>query len=339
MPNSSLSFSLPLFCPNRYAQGMTLDSFEQYDLDSLNLARSLEGLPHSYDGATRALPAPFGVIGFGEGALAAEFSRMLIDDATISGAGTQFVLAGGFDFGAVDAACVIAEAAGAAVFRMGLPRSSKINLSEDELTYALEENPDEEPSDDFFPVPTDSFSTYTYAQALAHLTNHAEAAKSADETLATLRDKCKSEIETSQNPAKQLAWSLWTRTAILIPSSGFTAQAWAWQVSLSRLGKSLSIPVAHNVLEIVASGFEARHESGDALVALLLGGADEGLAIAREILETRVDEVIEVPAPTGEAYAANLGLWYLSCWVGLYLALLYKADPRDSKPLEALRKK
>jgi hypothetical protein len=317
---------------------MTLDSFEPYDLDSLNLARSLEDLPHSYDGATRALPAPFGVIGFGEGALAAEFSRLLIDDATVSGAGTQFVLAGGFDFGAVDAACVIAQAAGAMVFRMGLPRASVINLSDDELTYALEEEPDE-PTDDFFPVPSNSFSTYTYAQALAYLTNHADAAENADETLATLRDKCKSEIETAQNPAKQLAWSLWTRTAILLPSSGFTAQAWAWQVSLSRLGKSLSIPVAHSVLEIMASGFEARHESGDALVALLLGGEDEGLAVAREILETRVDEVIEVPAPTGEVYAANLGLWYLSCWVGLYLALLYKIDPRDSKPLEALRKK
>lgn len=317
---------------------MSLDSFEQYDLDSLNLARALEGLPHSYDGATRALPAPFGVIGFGEGALAAELSRVFIDEAAVSGSGTQFVLAGGFDFGAVDAACVIAEAAGAKVFRMGLPRASVVNISDDELSYSFEDNPDEEPRDDFFPVPHGSFSTYTYAQALAYLTNHIDLAEAADETLAKLREQCKTEIETAQNPAKQLAWSLWTRTPLLIPSSGFAIQAWAWQLNLSKLGKSLSIPIAHNSLEIVASGFEARHESGDALVALLLGGSDEGLDLAREILETRVDEVIEVPAAANEAYAANLGLWYLSCWVGLYLALLYKIDPRDSKPLEALRK-
>lgn len=315
---------------------MTLDSFELYDLDTLNLARQLEELPHSYDGATRALAAPFGVIGFGEGALAAEFSRTFIDEA-VTLSGTQFVLAGGFDFGAVDAACVIAEAAGAKVFRMGLGRSSVVSLSDDELSYSLDDSPDNEPRDDFFPVLSGSFSTYTYAQALAYLTNHLDTAERADETLATLRDQCKTEVETSSNPAKQLAWSLWTRTALLLPSSGFAAQGWAWQLSLSRLGKSLSIPVAYNALEILASGFEARHESGDALVALLLGGQDEGLAVAREILETRVDEIIEVPAASPEAYAANLGLWYLSCWVGLYLALLYKVDPRDAKPLEALR--
>ncbi len=317
---------------------MSLDTFEQYDLDTQNLVRQLEALPSSYDGATKPLSAPFGVIGFGEGALAAEFSKLLIDDATVSGAGTQFVLAGGFDFGAVDAAAVIAEAIGAKVFRMGLPRGSAVRVSEDELEYSFEEDPDFEPRDDFFPVPSHAFSTYTYSQALAYLTNHQDAAESADETLAKLRDQCKTEVETAQNPAKQLAWSLWTRTAILLPSSGFTAQAWAWQLSLSRIGKSMSIPVAHNVLEILASGFEARHESGDALVALILGGEDENLSVAREILETRVDEVIEVPAPAGQAYAANLGLWYLSCWVGLYLALLYKQDPSDAKPLEALRK-
>ncbi len=316
---------------------MSLDTFEPYDLDSQNIAQALEALPFSYDGATKTLAAPFGVIGFGEGALAAQFSRLLIDDAVVLEAGTQFILAGGFDFGAVEAASLIAEAGGANVFRIGLPRKRKIDLSEEELSYMLEDETDE-PSDDFFAVANSSLSTYTYTQAIAYLSNQLEAAKAADQTLATLRDQCRSTVDTAQNPAKQLAWRLWTRTAILLPSSGFTLQAWAWQVSLSRLGKSMSIPVAHNALEILASGFEARHESGDALVALILGGEDENLAVAREILETRVDEVIEVPAPSGQAYAANLGLWYLSCWVGFYLALLYKIDPADAKPLEALKK-
>ncbi len=316
---------------------MMLDSFENYETDSQHLARQLEALPHSYDGATRALPAPHGVIGFGEGALAAELMRSLIDDATVSG-GTQFVLAGGLDFGAVDAASVIAEAAGAKVFRMGLPRSSVLSISEDELSYSLEEDPDDEPRDDFFPVPSHSFSTYTYSQALAYLTNHGKEAQAADAVLAKLREQCKTEIPTDQNPAKQLAWSLWTRTPILIPTSGFTVQAWVWQLALSRLGKSLSIPLAHNALEIIASGFEARHESGDALVALLIGSEDQNLVVAKEILETRVDEVIEVPAPAGDAYTANLGLWYMASWVGLYLALLYKQDPKDSAPLETVRK-
>jgi hypothetical protein len=315
---------------------MNLDAFEQYELDTQNLVRQLELLPSSYDGAFRPLAAPFGVIGFGEGALAAELVRTFIDDSAAPQGGTQLILDGGFDFGAVEAASVIAQASGANVFRMGQPRRQARSVSDDELAYELDE-PDSEPRDDFFPIPSHAFATYTYAQAVAYLSNHADQAEAADEALATLRERCKSEVPTSQNPAKQLAWSLWTRTPILLPASGFAVQNWVWQHALSRLGKSLSIPLVGNVLEVVASGFEARHESGDALVALLLGGADEGLSLAREILETRVDEVIEVPAPQGEAYVANLGLWYLASWVGVYLSLLYNQNPKDSKPLEALR--
>ncbi len=315
---------------------MSLDSPQTYDLDSQNLAQALEALPFSYDGATRTLAAPFGMIGFGQGALAAEISRSLIDDTVVLGVGTQFILAGGFDFGAVEAASLIAEAGGVSVFRIGLPPKRKINLTEEELSYSFEDDT-EEPRSNFFAVPNSSLSLYTYTQAIAHLSSQPEAAKMGDETLAALRDQYATQVETDQNPAKQLAWRLWTRTALLLPSSGFSAQGWAWQVSLSRLGKSMSIPIAHNALEILASGFEARHESADSLVALFLGGQDENLAVAREILETRIDEIIEVPAASNHAYAANLGLWYLSCWVGFYLALLYKIDPADSKPLEAIK--
>jgi hypothetical protein len=316
---------------------MNLDAFEQYELDTQNLVRQLETLPNSYDGAFRPLSAPFGVIGFGEGALAAELARTFIDDNAAPEGGTQLILDGGFDFGAAEAATVIAEAAGAKVFRMGEPRRQHLSVSEDELAYTFEQEPDREARDDFFVIPSHTFATYTYAQAVAYLSNHADQAEAADEALANLRERCKSEIPTNENPAKQLAWSLWTRTPMLLPASGFAVQNWVWQRSLSRLGKSLSIPVVGSVLEIVASGFEARHESGDALVALLLGGEDEALGLAREILSTRVDEVIEVPAPQGEAYVANLGLWYLSCWVGVYLSLLYNQNPKDAKALEALR--
>jgi hypothetical protein len=316
---------------------MNLDAFEQYELDTQNLVRQLETLPGSYDGAFRPLTAPFGVIGFGEGALPAELVRTFIDDNAAPEGGTQLILDGGFDFGAAEAASVIAQAAGAKVFRMGVPRRQAMSFGEDELSYALEEEPDLEPRDDFFPIPSHAFATYTYCQAVAYLSNHADQAEAAEEALAALRERCKSEVPTNENPAKQLAWSLWTRTPILLPASGFAVQNWVWQHALSRLGKSLSIPIVGNALEVVASGFEARHESGDALVALLLGGEDEALGLAREVLETRVDEVIEVPAPQGEAYVANMGLWYLASWVGVYLSLLYNQNPKDAKALETLR--
>ncbi|MFN3266535.1 MAG: SIS domain-containing protein, partial [Deinococcales bacterium] len=323
---------------------MNLDAFEQYELDSQNLVRQLETLPGSYDGAFRPLAAPFAVIGFGEGALPAELVRTFMDENTAQSGGTQLILDGGFDFGAVEATEVIAEASNAKVFRMGQARRRAISVSEEEISYSLKETDvllrqetdalsEQEAREDFFFIPSGTFSTYTYAQAVAYLTNHADQAEAADEALATLRERCKSEIPTTENPAKQLAWSLWTRTPVLLPASGFAVQNWVWQLALSRLGKSLSIPLVGNALEIVASGFEARHESGDALVALLLGGEDEALSLAREILETRVDEVIEVPAPQGEAYVANMGLWYLACWVGVYLALLYNQNPKDSKEL------
>ena len=309
-----------------------LDSFERFELDVTGLARQLEALPGSYDGPTRVLDAPFGVIGFGEGTLAAEFAREFIDAAAV-GSGTQFILAGGLDFGQVEAARLIAEASGATVFQLGRSATPHTQLTDEESLLVLGEDPD----DSVLGIPSSPLSTYRYALALAHVTGNLESARAAEEALAALRDTCRSDIPSEENPAKQLAWKLWTRTPLLIASSGFSAQPWAWQFALARLGKSLGIPVPGNALEIAASGFEARHESGDALVALFLGGEDESLRLAREILETRVDEIIEVPSRVSDTFAANLALWYLACWVGFYLSLLYGQDPQDSNALAGLR--
>ena len=100
----------------------------------------------------------------------------------------------------------------------------------------------------------------------------------------------------------------------------------------------MSIPLERNPLTVLSSGFEARHEAGDSLVALVLGGLDESMGIAKEMLESRIDEVIAVEAQPGEPYASGLGLWYLGAWVGFYLAILYGIDPKDSSALEHLRK-
>lgn len=296
------------------------------------MARQLETLPGSYDGPTRVMSAPYGVIGFGEGALAAELTREFIDDASVAG-GTQFILSGGMDFGAVEAAALISEASGATVFQMGSESGFQAEVSSEEASIQF----GDADNDSVTRVAPSALATYHYALALAHMTGNAGKAQAVDAALASLRDTCGSSIPTEENPAKQLAWKLWTRTPLLIPSGGFALQPLVWQIALSRIGKSMSIPVPLNALEVIASGFEARHESGDALVALFLGGEDERLRVARELLETRIDEVIEVGTPEPDLFAANMALWYLSLWVGFYLSLMYSADPQDSSSLKGLR--
>ena len=313
-----------------------LDSFERFDLDSTKLAQTLEALPRSYAGPTRALPAPYGVIGFGEGAWAAEVSRAWIDAAIVANGGTQFVLLGGLDFGEADAGMILAEAAGSSLYRMGVgTKESRATRDEKGLTLRLTE--EFENLEQL--IPFSPLSSYSYLQALSYACGRAKSAEAAECVLEELLTRCKTDVHSDTNPAKQLAWKLWTRTPILLAGSKFQSQIWAWQVLLSRIAKSISIPIERNPLTVIASGFEARHETGDSLVALLLGGSDEALAFMQEVLESRVDEVIQIPAPNTELYAQQLGLWYFGAWVSLYLALLYGQDPKDSVALKELRGK
>ncbi len=310
-----------------------LDSSERYELDTVRLAQTLEGLPGSYAGPTKVLPGPYGVIGFGEGAWAAEVSRDWIDASIVAG-GTQFVLLGGLDFGEADAGMILAEATGANLYRMGIgTKASRVTRDEKGLTLKFSdalENLEHL-------IPISPLSSYSYLQALSYACGRASSAQAAEHVLEDLRERCKTQVHSDTNPAKELAWKLWTRTPMLLAGTKFQSQIWAWQVLLSRLGKSMSIPIERNPLTIIASGFEARHETGDSLVALLLGGSDEALEFMQEVLESRVDEVIQVPAPNTELYAQQLGLWYFGAWVGYYLALLYGIDPKDSAALNELR--
>jgi Phosphoglucose isomerase N-terminal domain/Bacterial phospho-glucose isomerase C-terminal SIS domain len=310
-----------------------LDSSERYELDTANLAQILEALPRSYAGPMRVLPAPYGVIGFGEGAWAAEVARDWIDASIVAG-GTQFVLLGGLDFGEADAGMILAEATGANLHRVGIGlREARATRDEKGLTLKFThqlENLEHL-------IPISPFSSYTYLQALCYACDRGRSAEAAEQVLEDLRETCKTDVHSDTNPAKQLAWKLWTRTAVLLAGTQFQSQIWAWQVMLSRVAKSMSIPIERNSLTVIASGFEARHETGDSLVALLLGGSDEALEYMREVLESRVDEVIQVPAPSTELYAQQLGLWYFGAWVSYYLALLYGIDPNDSAALNELR--
>ncbi|AFZ66029.1 SIS domain-containing protein [Deinococcus peraridilitoris] len=270
---------------------------------------ALRALPHSVDGAP-SREGPYGVLGLGEGALPAELLLSLIE-RRLTSSGTQFVLASADWEVAADDYANIAEASGATLVRLGEADIQKL----DGL------------------VPRSVLSTYAYAQRVAYACGQGEAAQEADRLMASLAERCVPEVGEG-NPARELAWSLWNRTPLLLAPQGEGFLTWAWQVLLARIGKSLSLPVEHDPLYVLTGAFEARHEHGDGRVALLLGEEDQELGLAREVLESRVDEVIAVPYPEGSGgYAGSLALWYFGAWVGYYLAERYGQKPEDSKPL------
>lgn len=278
----------------------------------MNLLSLLERLPGSYAGPTRPEPGPYGLIGVGEGALAAHLAATLVPD-TLTRSGTQFVVSSADAGDAARDYADLAEVAGAAVRRVSTGGS---------------------PDDVDVLVPGGVTTTYHAAQYLAHATGHAREAGEAERLLAELRDRCAPQVEEG-NPARDLAWTLWGRTPLLLAAEGADALPHAWQALLARVGKTLAVPLLGDPLVVATGAFEAQHEKGDAKVALLLGDTDPALSIVREVLETRIDEVLHVPYPARagaeqpSGYAAQLALWYFGAWVAAYLAERYGVDPAD----------
>ncbi len=279
------------------------------DMDLLSL---LTRLPGSYAGPTQPEPGPHGLIGVGEGALAAHLAATLIP-GTLTRTGTQFVVSSADTADAARDYADLAEVAGAGVRRVS--------------TGGV-------PDDVDVLVPGGLPATYHAAQYLAHASGHAREAAEAESLLATLRDQCAPEV-TEGNPARDLAWSLWGRTPLLLAAPDAEALPHAWQSLLARAGKTLAVPVLGDPLAVATGAFEAQHEKGDAKVALILGDPDPTLHVVREVLESRIDEVLHVPFPQGEGgaapsgYAGSLALWYFGAWVAAYLAERYGVQPAD----------
>lgn len=274
-----------------------------------NLPSQLRDLPSSAE-PYPAQSGPFGVIGLGEGALAAELLQALVD-RRLTREGTQFVLASSEWDAAAEDYARLGEVSGAKVLRFGGGELDKLaGLVERGVT-----------------------ATYHFAQRVAYATGHENEAREADRLMAGVLARCAPEVH-DDNPARDLAWSLWTRTPLLIAPNQDAFLVWAWQLALARVGKSLSVPVERDALYVLTGAFEARHESGDNRVALILGEEDDEMALAREVLQTRVDEVIFVPYPEGVGgYAGSLGAWYFALWVAYYLAERYGVTPEDASPL------
>lgn len=268
----------------------------------------LENLPASYGGSTRQEASPYAVVGVGEGTLAAELLRTLVG-SNFAHSGTQFVF---FSPDAADLArqyAELAEVAGAGVRRIATGGQA---ADLDAL------------------VPGGVLATYHFAQAVAYASGHAEEAQAADLALSALAARCAPHVQ-EQNPARDLAWSLWGRMPLLLAAPEAAALPHAWQALFARTAKTLALPVLGDALPLVTGAFEAQHEQGDGRLALLLGDVDAALSVAREVLDSRIDEVIHVPYPQGTQadYAGQLTLWYFGAWVAAYLAERYGQSPAD----------
>lgn len=268
----------------------------------------LEQLPGSYAGATRPLAGPYALVGVGEGTLAADLLRTLIG-TNFTRTGTQFVLSSADAADAARTYAELAEVAGAEVRRLGTGGQA-------EDLDAL--------------VPGGALATYHFAQAVAYAAGHAEAAQAADQAMSALAARCAPHVE-EDNPARDLAWSLWGRAPLMLAAPDAEALPHAWQALMARVAKTLAIPATGDILPLVTGAFEAQHEHGDGRLALLLGDLDPALEVAREVLQTRIDEVIHVPYPPENdgGYSGQLALWYFGAWVSAYLAERYKQSPAD----------
>ncbi|GAB5603785.1 SIS domain-containing protein [Thermus sp. FJN-A] len=283
-----------------------LDREETYLADRRGLALELRDLPGSGPVPTEAYPGPHAALGYGEGWFAAELSGL--PDWTEEG--TLFVLEGGYDLGEAAALALVAETERVRVVRVGF-REGGLYL------------------------PPSPLSPYRYLRFLLLATGREEALKEVDEALLLERRRLSPEIPLEENPAKFLAYTLLERLPLFY-APFFRPLEGAAQSLFARIGKSLSLTPPFSALEFFLTALEARHEQGDPLAAVLLGEG-EGVRLAKEILETRVDAIAEVPAPEGSRLAQAMALWYRLAWTAYYLALLYGVDPSDPEVLERLR--
>lgn len=284
-----------------------LDREETYLSDRRGLALELRDLVGTGPVPTRSYPAPHAALGYGEGHFAARLSGL--PDWTEEG--TLFVLEGGYDLGEAAALSLLAETERVQVVKVGLRPGVEVYLSPSPL------NP------------------YRYLRFLLLATGQEEALSEVDRALLEERKRLTPEIPLEENPAKFLAYTLVERIPLLYAPFHRPLEE-AAQSLFARIGKSLALTPPHSALEFFLTGLEARHEQGDPLAAVLLGEG-EAVRLAKEILETRVDAIAEVPAPTGSRLAQALALWYRLAWTAYYLALLYGVDPSDPEVLERLR--
>ncbi len=146
--------------------------------------------------------------------------------------------------------------------------------------------------------------------------------------------RCQPAVPTSDNPAKQLAWSLVDRF-VLVTGSGFLAPvARRWKAQLNENSKATAafeeLPEAtHNTVV----GFEQPESLRDHLFTVFLKGADEHprnalrATLMGDVLDTVHVSHALVEAPGEGKLGQALSAIVMGDYVSVYLAFMYAVDP------------
>lgn len=285
---------------------------ELRERDERGFLAELAALPRAYDGPDGRQPGPYGLTGFGEAAAVYGLVEPWMDGPVVV-QGTQFLLAGGFDFGAIGPLQVQAEAAGSKPLVLG--------PADPQPSWGATQGP---------------LATYHYVGYLAHAVGRGDGFAEVQDTLAGLAEALGPDRPTEENPAKELAWALWERVPLLVTAR--PRQGWQplLQQMFARVGRSLAIPSGPHPGGTLSGALEGRKALGDVLVGLVVGADDEESRLARELLETRVPQVETLAFPLAGVGAPSdgvlegLALWYAAAWMAAYLALLHEQAPGES---------
>jgi len=153
-------------------------------------------------------------------------------------------------------------------------------------------------------------------------------------------------VETSANPAKQLAWSIFGRILVIYGHGPMAAVAHRWKTQLNENAKAWAtwepMPEAnHNAIE----GSLNPRELSDALYVVQLRDPDEPPALAEryrvveELLGERATNRSEVWAEGPSPLARVLGTVAFGDLVSVYLAILYQTDPTPVTLLVMLKER
>lgn len=170
----------------------------------------------------------------------------------------------------------------------------------------------------------------------------AEAASALEELL----ERMAPTVETTANPAKQLAWAMFGRIPIVYGHGLMAAVAHRWKTQLNENAKAWAahepMPEAnHNAIE----GSLNPRELSDALYVVELRDPDEPAEIAEryrvveELLGERATNRSEVHADGPNRLARVLNAAAYGDLVSVYLAILYQTDPTPVTLLSMLKER
>ncbi len=166
------------------------------------------------------------------------------------------------------------------------------------------------------------------------------------EALETLLEQMGASVETSANPAKQLAWSLFGRIVVVYGHGPMVPVAHRWKTQLNENAKAWAsyepMPEAnHNAIE----GSLNPRELGDALYVVQVRDREEPEEIAtryrvvEELLGERATNRSTVWADGPSPLARVLAAVAYGDLVSVYLAILYQTDPTPVTLLAMLKER